>query len=98
MLAIAPFAPLAPVGPVGPWGPVAPVAPAGPGEPDSKVHEFSAVQAYKFDPASASVLKNVSPTEHVEGTTVPDLKGFVVFAAVKSTLLVCVRKSTSVCV
>src|ERR1700722_8517807 len=71
-----------------------PCGPAGPGVPASNVQAFSAVQLYRFAPAQALVLKKASPIEQVTGSVVPDLNGLVVFAAVKSTLLVCVRKST----
>jgi hypothetical protein len=64
--------------------------------PDCSVQELSAVQAYRFDPAAALVLKNASPTEQVAGRTVPDLNGLVVFAELKSMLLLCVLRSTSV--
>src|ERR1700720_789358 len=74
-----------------------PCGPAGPGAPASNVQAFRAVQLYRFAPAEALVLKKASPIEQVAGSVVPDLNGFVVFAPVKSTLLVCVRKSTSVC-
>ena len=77
---------------------VAPItSPAKIGAPDCSVQEFSDVQAYQFDPAGALVLKNASPTLQVAGNTVPDLNGFVVVALLKSTLLVCVLRSTSVC-
>jgi hypothetical protein len=44
-------------------------------------------------PAVAAVLKNVAPTEQVDGSTVPVCEGLVDAAAEKSTLLACVRKS-----
>ena len=55
-----------------------------------------AVQPYRFCPAGAAVLKNVAPTEQVDGGTVPVCDGLVELAAEKSTLLACVRKSTKV--
>jgi hypothetical protein len=55
-----------------------------------------AVQTYKFDPAGALVLKNASPIEHVPGMEVPALNGLVVLAELKSMLLLCVLRSTSV--
>jgi hypothetical protein len=64
---------------------------------ESRLQEFVAVQPYRFEPAGALVLKNVSPTPQVAGSAVPDLKGFVVLAPEKSTLLLWVRKSTIVC-
>jgi hypothetical protein len=47
-------------------------------------------------PAGAALLKNVSPTEQVAGSTVPNLDGLVLAADEKSTLLACVRKSIKV--
>ena len=55
------------------------------------------MQAYQFDPAGAFVLKKASPTPQVAGSTVPDLNGLVEAALLKSTLLVCVLRSTNVC-
>src|SRR6185437_30628 len=49
-----------------------------------------------FDPAGASSLKNISPGLHSDGSVVPALIGRVLFAFVKSILLLCVRRSTSV--
>jgi hypothetical protein len=72
-------------------------SPAKVGEPDCNVHAFTAVHAYQFDPAAALVLKNASPTPQVAGNVVPDLNGLVEVAPLKSTLLVCVLRSTSVC-
>jgi len=37
----------------------------------SSVHVPAAVQPYRLCPAAAAVLKNVAPTEHVAGSTVP---------------------------
>jgi len=48
-------------------------------------------------PAAASVFRKVSPTEHVVGSVVPVLDGFVEDAAEKSTFLDWVTKSTRVC-
>src|SRR5215831_8287485 len=56
-----------------------------------------AVQAYRFCPGCASVLKNVSPTEHTDGNAVPAFNGFVELAAEKSTFLACPRRSIRVC-
>jgi hypothetical protein len=40
------------------------------------------------------VLKNISPTLHVDGTVEPDFAGMVEAAPEKSMFLVCVRTST----
>jgi len=71
-------------------------SPARNGDPDWMVQELVAVQAYQFEPAGALLLKNASPIPHVAGSAVPDLNGLVAVAAVKSTLLLCVRRSTRV--
>src|SRR5271154_5099249 len=63
---------------------------------ESSVHEFTAVQPYKLSPEAALVWKKVSPTPQVAGKTVPDLNGLVVLAPEKSTLLLCVLRSTRV--
>jgi len=42
------------------------------------------VQTYTLEPAAASVFRNISPTEHVDGSTVPVLAGFVDAAPEKS--------------
>jgi hypothetical protein len=52
------------------------------------------VQAYRFCPAGALVFKNIAPIEQVAGSDVPVCIGFVELAAEKSTLLLCVRRST----
>jgi hypothetical protein len=62
----------------------------------SRLHVLAAVQPYRFCPAGAAVLKNVAPTEHVVGSTVPVFEGLVETADEKSTLLVCVRRSIMV--
>jgi hypothetical protein len=49
-----------------------------------------------FAPGTAFVLKNVSPTEQVAGGDVPVLEGLVDTAPEKSTLLLCVLRSTRV--
>jgi len=43
----------------------------------SWVQVLADVQAYRFSPGVASVLKNSSPGEQVEGRLVPDLTGLV---------------------
>src|SRR5208283_3829371 len=58
---------------------------------------FVAVQAYRFAPAGASVLKNICPTEHTEGRGVPVWSGFVELALEKSTRFVWVARSICVC-
>src|SRR5579872_447992 len=52
------------------------------------------VQAYKFAPAGASVLKKSSPVAQAAGSDVPVLRGLVDKAAEKSTFRAWVRKST----
>jgi hypothetical protein len=59
-------------------------------------HVFAAVQAYRFAPAGAAVMKNISPTAQFAGSAVPALNGLVEFAAVKSMLFACVRRSICV--
>lgn len=59
-------------------------------------HVLTAVHAYTFCPAGALVFKNNAPIEQVAGSDVPVCMGFVELAAEKSTLLLCVRRSTCV--
>ena len=54
---------------------------------------FVAVQAYRFAPAGASVLKNICPTVHADGNGVPVCSGFVELAFEKSTRFAWVAKS-----
>ena len=61
------------------------------------VHVLTDVQPYRLRPEGAPLLKKVAPTEQVAGNTVPVWNGLVDNADEKSMLLVCVRKSTSVC-
>jgi hypothetical protein len=60
-------------------------------------HVFIASHAYTLLPASAVVRKKNCPTAQVLGSVLPVCIGFVDVAAEKSTLLLCVRKSTNVC-
>ena len=62
----------------------------------STVHEFTGLHAYTLLPAGAVVRKKNCPTAQVEGRLLPVCIGFVDPAAEKSTLLLCVRKSTNV--
>jgi len=68
-----------------------------PDPPDSRVQMFVPVQPYRFWPAAAAELKNISPAEHNAGRTEPVFIGLVEGAAAKSTVLLCVLKSTAVC-
>src|ERR1022692_4637618 len=65
-----------------------------PPPPLSRTHVLVAAHPYMFAPAAAAVRKNISPCAHVDGRTPPALKGLVDRAAVKSTPLDCVRRST----
>jgi hypothetical protein len=56
-----------------------------------------AVQAYKFVPADAFVLKNICPTTHADGKVVPVWSGFVELAPEKSTRFAWVTRSICVC-
>lgn len=74
--------------------PVRTTMPFDPGSPspagelvDWTTQVFTAVQAYKFFPATASVLKNRSPGEQVAGRAVPVFRGRVKGALVKSIFL-----------
>jgi hypothetical protein len=62
----------------------------------STVHVFAGLQAYTLLPAAAVVRKKNCPTAHVAGRLLPVCIGLVDPAAEKSTLLLCVRKSTNV--
>ena len=59
----------------------------GPPLPLSSVQVFAPAQPKRFAPAAAFVIKNISPTEHVDGSAAPDFRGRVVGAVVKSTFL-----------
>jgi hypothetical protein len=41
-------------------------------DPPCTTQVLSATQAYRFDPAVASVLKKISPAKHVAGSVVPN--------------------------
>lgn len=60
-------------------------------------HALVAVQPYRFDPAVASDLKNNCPVWQLAGRVVPTCTGRVDGEEEKSTLLLCVRKSSCVC-
>jgi hypothetical protein len=62
----------------------------------STIHVFAGLQAYILLPAAAVVRKKNCPTAQVEGSALPVCIGFVDAAPEKSTLLLCVRKSTNV--
>src|ERR1700722_5088469 len=62
----------------------------------STAHVFTGLHAYTLLPAGAVVRKKNCPTVQVEGRLLPVCIGFVEPAAEKSTLLLCVRKSTNV--
>ena len=62
----------------------------------STVQVLAGLQAYTLLPAVAVVKKKNCPTAHMEGRLLPVCIGFVEAAAEKSTLLLCVRKSTNV--
>src|SRR5256885_1167447 len=61
------------------------------------VHAFAVVQTNRFLPATAFVFKNVSPTAHVAGNTVPVLDGRVDPIVEKSISRPCLPRSTFVC-
>src|SRR2546430_4385498 len=61
------------------------------------VQALLAVQAYRFCPGVASVLKNCSPAEQAVGKAPPVLEGLVAVAAEKSTFRAWVRKSICIC-
>jgi hypothetical protein len=58
---------------------------------------FVAVHAYRFAPAEAFVLKNISPVAQLAGIALPAFIGLVEVAPVKSTPLLWVRRSICVC-
>jgi hypothetical protein len=62
----------------------------------STVHAFAGLQAYTALPAGAVVRKKNWPVAQVAGRLLPVCIGFVDADAEKSTLLLCVRKSTNV--
>ena len=63
----------------------------------SAVHVLAGLHAYTLAPGGAVVRKKNCPTAQLEGIALPVCIGFVEPAAEKSTLLLCVRKSTNVC-
>lgn len=62
----------------------------------STVHVLAGLHAYTLLPAGAVVRKKNCPTAQVDGRLFPVCIGLVDPAAEKSTLLLCVRKSTNV--
>jgi hypothetical protein len=62
----------------------------------STVHVFAALHPYTLLPADAVVRKKNCPIAQVEGRLLPVCIGLVDTAPEKSTLLLCVRKSTNV--
>jgi hypothetical protein len=64
--------------------------------PLSTVQILGAEHPYKFAPDGEAELKKSWPTWHVAGSVVPTCTGRVDGSAEKSTLLLCVRRSTNV--